>query len=140
MTMLYADRAFLSVNGTEVSDLQSLSLKKTKNARAVDTMTRDGFNRGFVRGNLQATISATLAVQNELARPKLDYIDYAANDVQLTIEVGADVYVCTGLFDMDSSDDMPNIGTEAKASFNWGCLRVTDAIGNAVELFDIQLG
>lgn len=139
MTMLYADRAFLSVNNTPILDLQSASLKRNKNSRPVPTMTPDRWNRGHVRGNTDVTIAATVAVENQLARPKLDDIDYEANDVQITFQVGADLFICTGVFDMDSSDDASGVGTEVKTSFNFGALRVTDAIGNAVELFDIQL-
>lgn len=139
MTMRYADRAFLSLGSTPILDLQTMSLKINKNSKAVDSMTRDGRNRGHVRGNLSVDIAATVAIEQQLARPKIDFIDYEANDLQLTIEIGADVFVVTGLFDKDSSTDAAGVGTEAKTSFNWGALNVTDAIGNAVELFDIQL-
>lgn len=138
MTTKYADRAFLSVNGAKVVDLQSASLKQNKNAKAVPTMTPDGFNRGFVQGNTDIDITLTLAVQNQLSRPKLDLIDYENNDVQLTFVVGADQYVATGLFLKDAEDNSGGVGEEVKATFNFGAIRVSDAVGNS-SLFNLVL-
>jgi hypothetical protein len=138
MTTKYADRAFISVNGAKVVDLQSANLKQNRNAKAVNTMTSDGFNRGFVQGNTDVDISLTIAVQNQLSRPKLDLIDYENNDVQLTFVVGADQYVATGLFLKDNEDNSGGTGEEVKATFNFGAIKVTDAIGNS-SLFNLVL-
>lgn len=138
MSTRYADRAFISINGARLADIQSASLKQTKNARAVPTMTPDGFNRGFVQGNTDIDITFTLAVLNQLARPKLEGIDFETNDVQLTFVCGADQYVCTGLFNKDTDDSAGGIGDEVKTTFNFGALRITDAVGNSV-LFNLTL-
>lgn len=138
MTMLYADRAFLSVNGARISDVQSASLKVNKNARAVPSMTPDGYNRGFVQGNSDIDITLQVAVQNALARPKLAAIDYAASSVQLTFIVGNDQYIATGLFIKDEDVNAGGIGDEVKSTYNFGALKLTDATGNSA-LFDIQL-
>jgi hypothetical protein len=101
-------------------------------------MTPDRYNRGFVEGNIDFDITLSLAVQNGSARPKLEAIDYNANDVQLTFVCGADQYIATGLFLKDNEDNAGGIGDEVKTSFNFGALKVTDAVGNGV-LFNLSL-
>lgn len=138
MSMLYADRAFISINGARLVDVQSATLRRNENAKAVPSMTPDRFNRGFVRGNLDFDINVTIAVENQLARPKLESFDYENNDVQLTFLVGADQYVATGLFPKDVEDGASGVGEEVKTSFNFGALKCVDAIGNSL-LFPITL-
>lgn len=138
MTMLYADRAFISVNGARIADVQSASLKQNKNARPVASMTPDGWNRGFVRGNTDVDITVQIAVQNGLARPKLGAIDYAAASVQVTFIVGNDQYIATGVFLKDEDVNAGGVGDEVKSTYNFGALKLTDATGNSA-LFDIQL-
>lgn len=138
MAQKYADRAFLSVNGTSLADVQSATLRQNKNARVVPSMTPDGNNRGFVQGNVDIDITFTLAVQNQLARPKLEAIDYENNDVQMTFLVGATQFVATGLFNKDVEDNAGGIGEEVKAPFNFGALTLKDATGNS-SLFNLTL-
>ena len=138
MSTRYADRAFVSINGARLVDVQSASLKQNKNARAVPSMTPDGFNRGYVQGNRDIDVTLTLAVQNQLARPKLENIDYENNDVQLTFIVGSDQYIATGLFLKDTEDNAGGVGDEVKNTMNFGALRVQDAVGNS-SLFNLEL-
>lgn len=138
MTTRYADRAFISVNGAKLADLQSASLKQNQNARAVPSMTPDGFNRGFVQGNKDIDINVQIAIVNTLARPKLEAIDYEANDVQITWVCGADQFVATGVFCKDVDDSAQGVGSEAKTTWNFGAIRLTDAVGNS-SLFNLEL-
>ncbi len=138
MATQYADRAFLSVNGARIADIQSASVKQTANARAVPSMTPDRWNRGFVQGNTDIDITFTIAVQNKLSRPKLESIDYETNDVALTFIVGADAYTVSGLFNKDTDDNAGGIGEEVKTIFNMGALKMTDSVGNS-SLFDLAL-
>lgn len=139
MSTKYADRAFISMNGAKLIDVQSASLKQNHNAKPVPTMTTDGYNRGFVQGNKDIDISLTIAVDNQLARPKLEAIDYENNDIQLTFVVGADQYIAVSLFLKDNEDNAGGVGDEVKTSFNFGALKLQDAIGNS-SLFNINLG
>lgn len=134
----YADRAFISVNGAPLADLESADMTRDKKRRAVDTMSPDGFNKGFVEGNWEFNISLTLAVRNQQARPKLENIDYENNDIQITWVVGADQYVATGVFLKTSNDQTPGVGQNAKNAIAFGALKVTDTIGNSV-LFGLSL-
>lgn len=138
MATKYADRAFININGQILSDLQSASLKITKNARAVPSMTRDGFNKGFVQGNTDIDITCQVAVQNLLASPKIEAIDFEANDVSATFECGSDVYTATGLYLKDTDQSAGGIGDEVKKTWNFGALKLVDAVGNSA-LFNIQL-
>jgi len=101
-------------------------------------MTPDGYNRGFVAGNRDIDISLSIAVQNQLSRPKLESMDYENNDIQLTFVVGADQYVAIGLFLKDTEDNAGGVGDEVKTNFSMGALRLTDAIGNS-SLFNLSL-
>lgn len=138
MATKYADRAFISINGTPVADVQSSQLRQNRNAREVPSMTRDGFNAGFVEGNKVIDVTLQLAVRNNDPRPKFDSIDYEANDVQLTYVVGSEQFIATGLFLKDSDDNAGGVGDEVKTTFNFGALRLTDAVGNGA-LFDLDL-
>ncbi len=138
MATKYCDRAFISINGAKIADLQSASLKQNHNAKVVPSMTNDGFNRGFVQGNRDIDISLQIAVQNTLARPKLEAIDYEANDVQITWVAGAETFVATGVFLKDNDDNAGGIGDEVKASFNFGALKISDGVGNST-LFNLTL-
>lgn len=138
MATKYADRAFISVNGARLADVQTSTLRQNKNARAVASMTNDGFNRGFVQGNTDIDITVTLAVRNLEPSPKLEAINYEVNDVQLTYVCGADQYIATSLFLKDSDTNAGGVGDEVKKTFNFGAIKLTDAIGNGA-LFDIDL-
>ncbi len=139
MAAVYADRAFLSINGVKIQDIQTASLRQNFNAKPVDTMTPDNFNRGFVEGNTHIDVGFTLAIQKVFARPKVDQIDYKVNDIAITFECGADVWIATGMFKKDAADDASGVGAEAKFQFNMGATKLVDAVGNAAALFDITL-
>lgn len=138
MATKFADRAFLSMNGAQFSDVQTARLRRNFNARPVKGMTTDGFNPGYVEGNTEYEIEFTLAVENDLGRPKLEDIDYATNDVQLTFVVGSDQYICKGLFPMEIADDAAGVGEEVKTTNRFGCRKVLDATGNS-SLFNLVL-
>lgn len=135
----YADRAFISVNGAKIFDVQSASLKQNLNARPVPSMTQDRFNRGVVQGNTDIDITLQIALQDTLARPKLESIPFTESDVQLNFVVGADQFVATGLYLKDVDDNAGGIGDEVKTTFNLGALKLVDAVGNVAQLFNIQL-
>jgi len=138
MAQKYADRAFISVNGAKIADVQSASLKQNKNARVVPSMTNDGFNRGFVQGNVDIDITLQIAVQNALSRPKLESIDYENSDVQISFVCGAEIFVAAGVFMKDAEDNAGGVGDEVKTTFNFGALTLTDAVGNSA-LFNLVL-
>lgn len=138
MSTKYADRAFISLNGARIADVERASLRQNFSSKEVNTMTPDGFNRGFVQGNRVIDIDLTIANQNQLSRPKLESVDYENNDVQITWIVGSDQFVCTGVFIKEVGDDAGGVGDEVKTSFSFGALRLVDSVGNS-SLFNLVL-
>lgn len=132
MAMLYANRGFLSINNQRLVDIKSLSVKVNKNARAVNTMTPDGFNRGFTQGQAEIDLTFQVAVQNSLSSPKLEFIDYSTTDVQATATFGSDQYTVTGLFLVDSDESAPSVGEEVTKTYNMKGLKIIDNIGNSI--------
>src|SRR5258708_37579723 len=98
MATKYADRGFIAVNGVPLIDVQSISVKQNFNAKQVKSMTPDGFDRGYVEGNPDIDVNFVLAVENLLASPKLEAIDFQANNVSLNAVFGADQYTVQNLF------------------------------------------
>jgi len=138
MSVKYCDRAFLSMNGVQFADLQSGTLRQTKNARVVPSMTNDGFNRGYVQGNTDIDITAVIAVRNKLARAKLEATDFENNDVQVTWRAGAEQFVATGVFLKSAEDAAGGIGDEVKCTFEMGAVKLVDSVGNS-SLFNLSL-
>lgn len=138
MAVKYCDRAFISVNGTPIADIQSAQLKQNHNAKAVPSMTRDRFNAGFTQGNTDIDVTLSLAVRQNEPRPKLEAIDYEGSDVQITFAAGSEIFIATGVFLKDNDDNAGGIGDEVKATFNFGALKLTDATGNGT-LFNLSL-
>lgn len=136
---VYADRAFVSFQGIELINIQRSSLRQDFGGKAVESMTPDRFNRGFLLGNRKITIGLTLAVEQTLARPKIDGIDFTAQDYAITYVVGANLWVATGLFPIDATDDSGGVGAESTFAINLGATRFTDAVGNPIT-FGVVLG
>lgn len=139
MSTVYADRAFISVNGAPVIDIQSASLKQNFNAKPVPSMTNDQFNRGFVVGNVDIDIDLEVAVQNALPSPKLETLPFKTADVALNFVCGADQYVATGLFMKTTDQNASGIGSEVKKTFSMGAIKLVDSVGNVAAIFNISL-
>lgn len=139
MATQYADRAFLSVNGAKIADLQTANLNRNFNSKAVPNMTEDNFNTGFVQGNTDIDLDFEIAIQNALSTPKIENLPFGQADIAITWICGADQYVASGIYPKTVKDSAPGIGQEAKKSWTYGALRYTDAVGNSV-LFGLSLG
>lgn len=135
---LFADRGFISVNGVEVLDVESIEVKVADGTKYVPTMTRNRRYKGTVKGNRDINISLSVAVQNALGSPKLENIDYHANDVALTFEHGADRYTITGIDFVDTAQSASGVGSEGKKSFNLLGGDIIDQVGNSA-LFPTSL-
>lgn len=139
MSQMYADRIFVSVNGFEMIDVQSVQVRHNFNRKAVNSMTRNRRNTGFTQGNLDIDLTVQVAVQNQVARPKFDAIDYEANDVAITAIFGADQLTYLSCFLKDNDDNGSGVGSEVTGTFNFGALDYKDPIGLAAKTLDIQL-
>lgn len=138
MATLYADRGYVSVNGVEVLDVESINMRQADGTQTVKTMTRNRRAKGYVKGNREISGSLVVAVQNQLGTPKLESIDYEANDVALTFEHGGDRYTAVGFNLADVDQAASGVGTEGKKTFNWLALDVIDQVGDSA-LFQLGL-
>jgi hypothetical protein len=138
MGVLYIDRGFVSVNGVEVLDVESITLRVSDGTKYVPTMTRNRRYTGTVKGNRDININLAIAVQSTLGTPKLENIDYINNSVALTFEHGADRYTCVSLDFVDDEQSAPNVGAEGKKTFNFLAMDIIDQVGNSA-LFSTSL-
>lgn len=134
MTTKYADRAFISVNGSPLIDVQSATLKQTRNAKPVPSMTKTPFNTGYTEGNRDIDITCVIAVRNATPSLFLETVNYESNDVQITFKAGQDTFVATGVFLKDSEEAAGGVGDEVKRTLNFGALAFTNATAGVVEL------
>ena len=79
MGKIYADRAFIEINGTELAGAENVDLNVNENLTRVDTMTRTKRAAGYRKGNLVVNGSFTLAVESD--RPQ---VNLALKDPSLT--------------------------------------------------------
>lgn len=138
MSTLFADRGFLSVNGVELLDIESISVKVSDGTKAVPTMTRDRRNKGVVKGNREISCNFAVAVQNKLSSPKLEAIDFEGKSVTLTFEHGADRYTLIDIDFVDLEQGAGGVGSEGKKTFNIWARDIVDQVGNSA-LFILNL-
>lgn len=138
MSAIFADRGFVSVNGLEMFDVESITVKVSDGTKHVPTMTRNRRFTGTVKSNREISANFTVAVQNTLATPKLETIDYQSNNVALTFEHGADRYTLVNMDFVDLDQSASGVGTEGKKAFNAIFLDIIDQVGNS-SLFPTKL-
>ncbi len=138
MSTLYADRGFLNINGLPILDVESIAMKMSDGTKHVPTMTRNRRFTGTVKGNREITANFTIAVQNALGTPKIENIDYQANNVSLTFEHGADRYTLVNMDFIDVDQNASGVGAEGKKAFNTLFLDFIDQTGNS-SLFPTNL-
>jgi hypothetical protein len=138
MSTLYADRGFIDINGVEVLDVESVSVKVSDGTKHVPTMTRNRRFNGTVKGNREVSCNFAVAVQNTLGSPKIEMIDYQNNNVNLTFQHGADIYTLVNMDFVDVDQSASGVGTEGKKSFNTIFLDIIEQTGNSA-LFPTSL-
>lgn len=131
MGVLYSDRGFLSMNGVEFVDVESITMRVADGTKYVPTMTRNRRHKGVVKGNRDINVNLAVAVQNKLGSPKLEAIDYEANDVACTFEHGGDRYTLTGGALVDIEQSASGVGAEGKKTFNMLFTDIIDQVGNS---------
>ena len=138
MSTLYADRGFISINGVEVLDVESITVRVSDGTKHVPTMSRNRRFTGTVKGNREISCNFAVAVQNSLASPKIEQIDYQANNVALTFQQGADIYTLVNMDFVDVEQSAPGVGTEGKKTYNTIFLDMIQQTGNSA-LFPTKL-
>lgn len=133
MANQYANRGFISINNQKFVDVKRIELKVNRNARAVNTMTPDGFNTGMVQGQYDIDLTFEIAVEDLLSSPKLETIDWSTVAGQLTAQFGtaSDVWTITGLFLGDATTAAPAPGEEVSKTYAMKGLKIIDNVGNS---------
>lgn len=132
MAIKYADRAFLSINGQEIIDVRSATLRRSQNRQVVQTMTRDGYNKGFTEGNEETTVDFTVGVRAREGLPKLNQLDFEANEVAIVFECGAERVLCIGGWIDEHEISASGVGSEADARWTFHALKTVDENGSSV--------
>jgi hypothetical protein len=138
MGVLYIDRGFISINGVEVQDVESITVRQSDGTKYAPTMTRNRRYKGTVKGNRDLNCNFAVAVQSTLGSPKLESIDYTTQDVRLTFEHGGDRYTLVGLDFVDTEQAASGVGAEGKKTFNMLATDIIDQVGNSA-LFPTSL-
>lgn len=138
MGVLFIDRGFISINGVEVLDVESITVRQSDGTKYAPTMTRNRRYKGTTKGNRDINCNFAVAVQATLGTPKLESIDYNTQDVALTFEHGGDRYTLKGLDFVDTEQSAPGVGAEGKKSFNMLATDIIDQVGNSA-LFPTSL-
>ena len=138
MGVLYIDRGFVSINGTEMVDVQDITLRVSDGTKYAPTMTRNRRHKGTVKGNRDINVHVGTAVQALLGTPKLENLDYSNQSVALTFEHGGDRYTITGLDYVDTEQSASGVGAEGKKGWNFLGLDIIDQVGNS-DLFATSL-
>lgn len=138
MSTLYSDRGFISINGVEVLDVESITVRVSDGTKHVATMTRNRRFSGTVKGNREISCNFAVAVQNTLATPKIEQIDFQTNNVALTFQQGADIYTLVNMDFVDAEQSAPGVGSEGKKTFNAIFLDMIQQVGNS-SLFPTSL-
>lgn len=133
MAMLYANRGFLSVNNQKLLDVVSIELKLNRNAKAVPTMTTDGFNIGIVQGQWEIDMNFEVAVEDQLSSPQLELIDWSTVSGQVTTAFGnnSDLWTLANIFMKDMTERAPGPGEEVRKVWNFGALKMLPGVGNS---------
>ena len=138
MGVLFIDRGFISLNGVEMLDVESITVRQSDGTKYAPTMTRNRRYKGTTKGNRDINVSFAVAVQATLGTPKLESLDYNTQDVALTFEHGGDRYTLKGLDFVDTEQSAPGVGAEGKKSFNMLATDIIDQVGNSA-LFPTSL-
>lgn len=131
MSQLYVDRMFLNFNGVEVQDLTDVDLSISDGTKVVQTMSRNRRNKGTVKGNRDIKLRFSLAVQNTLASPKIEDIDFQSGLYSIGLEHGGDRYLLKDVDYADSNQTASGVGTEGKKQFNLVAMDIVDQKGDS---------
>jgi hypothetical protein len=135
-TTLYADRAFVTVNGYEWQDLKTARIKRNPNVKRVGTMARNYRNAGYKYGNLDVDVDVTFEIQQLQATFDL-YLQDPTQEVDLVFEVGGDRYTVKNVVESNMESE-GSVGDASKSS-SYMALDITNENGISVNAV-LQLG
>lgn len=135
MAKIFADRAFLAINGFEILELENLDWTFNPNLTRVETMTRTRRSAGFRKGNKAVSLVLTLAQENDKAQINLA-LKNPANKATVVVEQGGDKYTFVDV-EQGEMTGTANVGNATK-TLNLEALDFIDERGNS-RLGDLSL-
>lgn len=133
---LYADRAFLEVNGNEVADCISADCSASENLSRQSTMTKNYRDAGFKKGNRTVNLKLTLAITRKQAQIDLALADEDA-DVNVVFICGGERYIAKDC--AQSNMNLTSSVGDASKSLDLEALDLVNENGNSVNAI-ISLG
>ncbi len=136
MGKLYADRAFVEINGFEQLDLKTAHLTRNPNVKKVETMSRTRRSAGYQFGNLDVSVALSFFIPNNRAILDIGIAD-PTKAVNLVFIVGGERYTCKDGAEKDMSTQ-GSVG-DASKDVNLIFLDCVNENGTSVNT-DISLG
>jgi hypothetical protein len=136
MTKLFADRAFVTVNGFELVHLKTADLEIDEALTVVDTMSRNHRSAGYKQGNKKISLTLELEVEALAAQFDLALANPTA-DIGVVWELGGERYIATGV--RQASTSMKGAVGGGSKSIKLMALDVVNENGTSVNA-DISLG
>lgn len=136
MSKIFADRAFLTVNGFELAHLKTANLSVSEGLSRVSTMTRNRRDAGYKHANKSIQIDAELEIEANRAQVDLALANPTA-DIRVVYEAGGERYIATGV--AQSSMDLRGSVGDASKSLKLEALDCTNENGTPVNT-GISLG
>jgi hypothetical protein len=94
---MYTDRFYVTFNGTAMflpGNILSIDVDANGHTSAVNGMTTSGDMSGYVHGNMEYDIRATVAVQNKTEPGAIDFVafDYETGNATITLAASSKSY------------------------------------------------
>lgn len=131
---LFADRAFVTINGYEAMFLKTASVRRNQNLSRADHMTRNGRSSGYKYGNMHVQISLGMDIAKD--KPQFDTALNKSAEINVVFECGSERYTAKGLAESDMS--MNGSVGDAGKEFNYEALDLVNENGESVNV-DISL-
>ncbi len=135
MSTLFADRAFVSMNGFEIAEIENIDYSFNPNLTRVETMTRSRKSAGFRKGNKAISLVLTLAIKNDEAQINLA-LKEPSNVLTVGVEMGGDKFAFIDV-EQGEMSGTATVGTATK-TLNLEALDFVDEKGQS-RLSDLSL-
>lgn len=128
MAQLFADRAFVAINGFEVLEVENVDWTFNPNLTRVETMTRNRRSAGFRKGNKAVSLVLTLATKIDVSQINLA-LKNESDQVTVSVEQGGDTFTFVDV-EQGEMSGTASVGNATK-TLNLEALDFVDENGNS---------
>jgi hypothetical protein len=97
---IFADRAFIEINGFDPLYLKTANMTRAQNRTRAEHMSRNRRSSGVKQGNLGVKVSLSLDIPQDQAILDIGLAD-PTKDINLVFEVGGERYTCKDGWEAD---------------------------------------